>query len=107
MTLDWPSLLLGIFLGGIIMWGVDWFFYGQVNDRGYKLWQRTQEKLAAAQTQLEETEKKLVTSEALRQTADADLVQARADAKEAGLKLTTLQTQTSSSTPANPANPEA
>lgn len=87
MSLDWISLLLGLFVGGLVMWAVDWFFYGQVNDRGYKLFQRTQDKLNNAQAQLAEVEKKLATSESLRHTADADLVQARADAKETRLKL--------------------
>ncbi len=87
MSLDWASLLLGIFVGGLVMWGVDWFFYGQVNDRGYKMFQRTQEKLTTAEEQLTETEKKLATSESLRQTADSELVQARADINGTQLKL--------------------
>jgi hypothetical protein len=87
MFVDIASLFIGIFVGGLVMWGVDWFLYGQVNDKGYARLQKLEEENEEAHTRLNELEIKLDNSENLRKTADQDLVLARADAKEAQLKL--------------------
>ena len=89
------SLLLGLVVGGLLMWVVDWFFYGQLHHKGHGRIEELQERLEDQQQALEALERRLETSEALRHTADAELVTARADSKQARERVLYLEKQLS------------
>ncbi|MBK8434661.1 MAG: hypothetical protein IPL28_26680 [Chloroflexi bacterium] len=91
--MNWSSLFIGLVLGGLLMWVVDWFFYGQLHDKGFARVQELQERAEVNQQQLEELHRRLETSETLRHTADGELVTARADAKEAQARVAYLERQ--------------
>jgi F0F1-type ATP synthase membrane subunit b/b' len=90
-----PSLLLGLIIGGLLMWLADWFFYGQLHLKGHGRIEELQERLADYEEELDDFEKRLATSESLRHTADAELVTARADSKQAQERIAYLERQLS------------
>lgn len=87
------SILIGILIGGGLMWVVDWFFYGQLHDKGRGRVEELQTRLEALQNDLQELQRKLETSESLRQTADSELVTARADTKQTQTRIAYLERQ--------------
>ncbi len=85
--MDSNVLIIGFVAGAIVMWILDWFFYGRGSNAAEAELAEVKHKLHEAESTAVACREALANAKASVSTTESDLIQARADATECGAKL--------------------
>lgn len=91
--IDWLAVLIGLFIGLVVMWLFDYWFYGRRSRSDAADLRTLRDKLTAAEQALEESQARVISVESQLESLGDELVTTRADAKEAAARAAALEAE--------------